>query len=215
MLNWRENIQFLQRQRPDVVLDLSDDPTVSELQHAAEQFSVSLENLLFHNLHATALSWDQVKFVFLDVDGVLTEGGMFYTESNDEFKRFDTKDGMGIKLAMKGGYQFGIISSGVNEAIIEHRAKMFGIEHVYVGTLPKLEVATEWLEKLGLTWSQCAYIGDDVNDMGMFERVGIAACPADATPAIKEQAHLVLQSLGGHGCVRELVQYLPNCHKTP
>ena len=196
-------------------MKLGDNPSLSELSAAAEKLGVPLQNLLFHNLSAKALAWNKIQFIFLDVDGVLTEGGMHYTESGDEFKRFDTKDGMGIKLAMKGGYRFGIISSGVNRSIIEHRAQMFGISHVYVGTAPKLGVAKEWLESLGLNWAHCAYIGDDVNDLEMIKHVGIAACPADATDAVKQVADLVLQSKGGHGCVRELVTYLPKAAKSP
>ena len=187
---------------------------VGELETIADEAGVSLSDLLLFDLEAKALPWGQLKFIFLDVDGVLTEGGMHYTESGDEFKRYDTKDGMAIKVAMKQGFQFGIISSGVNKAIIQHRADMFGIQHVYVGTEPKLQVAENWLQKLGIDWHETGYIGDDINDLQMFEKVAIAACPADATLPIKKAANFVLTSKGGHGCVRQFLQHHPKLSNT-
>lgn len=196
-------------QHPDLRSSFREDPTISELQSLAERSGYSLENLLQYNLRAEELPWNRISFVFLDVDGVMTEGGMFYTDDGDEFKRFDTKDGMAIKEAMKCGIKFGIISSGVNKRIIQHRADMFGIKHVYVGADPKLLVAEKWLDELNLDWSETGYIGDDINDLQMFGKAGLTACPADATNRIKARANLVLQSNGGHGCVREFMRYFP------
>ncbi|NQV54126.1 MAG: HAD hydrolase family protein [Flavobacteriales bacterium] len=207
MIYLKENIAYLKSL--DTELDLSEDPTLSELETLAEQLGIPLDVLLLRSMQHTDLPWSDIRFVFLDVDGVLTEGGMFYTESGDEFKRFDTKDGMAIKQAMQKGITFGIVSSGVNQSIIQHRAEMFGIEHVYVGTDPKLEIAAQWLDKLGLSWEQVGYIGDDINDLQMFDKSRIAACPSDATQPIKEAADFVLQSKGGHGCVREYLRCFP------
>ncbi len=203
----KENIAHLKSLDPG--LELSENPTLYELEALAERLGIGLDVLLLWNMQYTNLPWEDLRFVFLDVDGVLTEGGMFYTESGDEFKRFDTKDGMAIKHAMKKGITFGIISSGVNQSIIQHRAAMFGIEHVYVGTDPKLNVAAGWLDTLGLSWNEVGYIGDDINDLEMFGKARIAACPSDATQPIKEAAHFVLRSKGGHGCVREYLRCFP------
>lgn len=206
---FQKNIQHLRNKRPELFTNFGSDPTLGQLQFICDQCEVSLKTLLLYNLEASTLPWNNIRFVFLDVDGVLTEGGMFYTEDGDEFKRFDTKDGMAIKEAMKTGLQFGIISSGVNTAIIRHRADMFGIKHVYVGADPKLIVAEKWLQQLELEWHQCGYIGDDINDLQMFEKVGIKACPADATDRIKASADFVMEANGGHGCVREFMRYFP------
>jgi len=205
-----KNIALLKSRHPGLATLLSADPTMSQLENFCKTANVTLENLMLFDLSARELPWEDIKFVFLDVDGVLTEGGMFYTETKDEFKRFETKDGMAIKTAMKAGIRFGIISSGVNEKIIQHRADMFGIEHVYVGTKPKLEVAPMWLEELGLDWKNTGYIGDDINDLPMFNKVAIAAAPADASIPNKEAANFVLQTRGGHGCVREFIRYIPS-----
>lgn len=203
----RENIAYLTTLDPGI--HVTADPTLSELESLAERLELPLDALLLFNMVPSSLPWEQLRFIFLDVDGVLTEGGMFYTESGDEFKRFDTKDGMAIKHAMQHGIGFGIISSGVNEAIIRHRADMFGIDRVYVGTEPKLEIAERWLGEMGLDWSQIGYIGDDINDLTMFDKSMVAACPSDATVPIKKAASFVLQARGGHGCVREFVRCFP------
>ncbi|MEQ9186724.1 MAG: HAD hydrolase family protein [Cryomorphaceae bacterium] len=203
----RENISYLTSRGAGI--EVAPDPTLSELERLAEQLELPIDALLLFNMVPSSLPWEQLRFVFLDVDGVLTEGGMFYTESGDEFKRFDTKDGMAIKHAIQHGIQFGIISSGVNEAIIRRRADMFGIDRVYVGTAPKLEIAQRWLREMGLEWSQIGYIGDDINDLSMFDKSLIAACPSDATVPIKKAASFVLKAKGGHGCVREFIRCFP------
>lgn len=199
----QQNLLFLGVKKPPEQLSLL------ELQAICTQNGLDLSDLLLYNLAAAQLPWNELKFIFLDVDGVLTEGGMHYTEKGDEFKRFDTKDGMAIKVAMESGLRFGIISSGVNQSIIAHRAAMFGIEHVYVGTAPKLEIANKWLAELGLDWKETAHIGDDINDLKIFERVALSACPADAAIPVKKAASLVLTAKGGYGCVRTFLCHHP------
>lgn len=205
----RENLNHLLSAQADLGDTLSEDPTLSELELICEKTGYDLSTLFQYNMNALRLPWSDIKFIFLDVDGVLTEGGMFYTEEGAEFKRFDTKDGMAIKEAMKHGIEFGIISSGINKAIIQHRADMFGIKRVYVGAEPKLSIAEKWLMDMDLDWNQIGYIGDDINDLKMFDKVAIAACPSDASIPNKKAASFVLQSLGGHGCAREFLRYLP------
>ena len=205
----QRNIEYLMESDPEIQQIISDDPTMAEVSALAEYTGISWQNLIQFNLSALELPWTEIKFIFLDVDGMLTEGGMFYTEDGAEFKRFDTKDGMAIKTAMNHGYEFGIISSGVNKAIIQHRADMFGIKRMYVGGDSKQVVAERWLADMDLDWDQTGYIGDDINDLKMFEKVAIAACPADATNPIKAAASFVLESAGGKGCVREFARYLP------
>ena len=148
----------------------------------------------------------EIKFLALDVDGVMTDGGMFYTDSGEEIKRFDTKDGRGIIELQKSGVQVGLISSGFKSKIIDGRAKTLGINKVYVGTEPKLGILESWCGELGIDLKEVAYIGDDVNDREIINAVGFTGCPADSMPTIKEIVDVVLTRDGGHGCIREFIE---------
>jgi YrbI family 3-deoxy-D-manno-octulosonate 8-phosphate phosphatase len=146
-----------------------------------------------------------IKMLLLDIDGVLTDGGMYYTESGDEFKKFDTKDGLAIKMLTKKGFDVGFISAGKNKNLIESRAKLLGVRHCYVGFEPKLQVLDTWLKELGFAYENILYVGDDLVDLDIFNAGVLAACPSDAVKAIREKAKIILTAKGGMGCVRELV----------
>ena len=148
----------------------------------------------------------EIKFLALDVDGVMTDGGMFYTDSGEEIKRFDTKDGRGIIELQKSGVQVGLISSGFKSEIIDGRAKTLGINKVYVGTDPKLGILEGWCKELDISLNEVAYIGDDVNDREIIKAVGFTGCPADGMPTIKEIVDVVLTRDGGQGCIREFIE---------
>lgn len=152
-----------------------------------------------------------IKFLGLDVDGTLTDGGMYYTESGEEFKRFDTKDGRGIIELQKHGVQVGLLSSGFKTKIIEGRAKTLGLEKFYVGTDPKFDILKKWCQELNLDMKEIAYIGDDINDRDIINAVGFTACPADAMPSIKDIVDVVLTKNGGYGCVREFIEEHLGC----
>lgn len=147
----------------------------------------------------------KIKFLVLDVDGVMTDGGMYYTEAGDQFKKFNTKDGMAIKVALSKGYQVAFLSSGSQETIVKNRAKTLGLERVYVGSRPKLQVLIEWCRELDLSMENVAYVGDDINDLEVMDAVGFSGCPADAVEAIKQKANVILKRKGGDACVREFV----------
>ena len=152
-----------------------------------------------------------IKFLVLDVDGVLTDGGLYYSESGDEFKKFNAKDGMGIKLAMKNGIDVAFLSAGSTKNIIQNRAKTLGIDRVFVGSRPKLQVLIKWCRELELSMENVAYVGDDINDLEVMDAVGFSGCPADAVEAVKLKANVVLNRKGGDACVREFVdQHLLN-----
>jgi YrbI family 3-deoxy-D-manno-octulosonate 8-phosphate phosphatase len=146
-----------------------------------------------------------LKMLVMDCDGVLTDGGMTFTKNGDEIKRFNAKDGMGIKRLQKAGWQTGIISAGISTGLVEKRAEMLGINHVYVGKEPKIEILKSWLAKLKLSLNEVAYIGDDISDLPILEKAGFSACPADAVPEVRQKVQKVLNLPGGAGCVRELV----------
>lgn len=148
----------------------------------------------------------EIKFLGLDVDGTLTDGGMYYTESGEEFKRFDTKDGRGIIELQKQGVKVGLLSSGFKTKIIEGRAKTLSLEKFYVGTDPKINILKQWSADMGIAMKEMAYIGDDINDRDIINAVGFTACPADAMSSIKDIVDVVLTKNGGYGCVREFIE---------
>jgi 3-deoxy-D-manno-octulosonate 8-phosphate phosphatase (KDO 8-P phosphatase) len=147
----------------------------------------------------------KIRFLALDIDGVLTDGGMYYSESGDEFKKFNTKDGMGIKLIQNHGILVGFLSSGKNVNLITNRAKLLNVQYIYVGYDEKLNILEQWCVKLGISLDDVAYIGDDVNDLNVISAVGFSASPSDAVEKVKAAVDVVLQNKGGEACVREFI----------
>ena len=150
-----------------------------------------------------------IKLLVLDVDGTMTDAGVYIMEDGSQFKKFNARDGMGIKLAMEAGIEVGIISHSSVRGMVEGRAHMLGLHYCYVGDKSKVEIYKQWMRKMQLKKEEVAYIGDDVNDLEIMKMVGIAACPADAVDEIKKIANILLSKKGGEGCVREFIdQYL-------
>jgi len=149
----------------------------------------------------------KVELLVLDVDGVLTDGGLYYGPEGEALKRFDVKDGHGIVLCRDTGLPSAILTARTSRAV-EVRAKELRIPFVLQGERDKKVGLEKLLERCGLTADKLAYIGDDVNDLPVLSRVGFAAAPADARPEVKEHVHYVCESRGGHGAVRELCEVL-------
>lgn len=150
-----------------------------------------------------------IRLLVLDVDGVMTDGGMYYSENGDQYKKFNAKDGMAISYLQKAGVEVAFLSSGYTKKIIPARADTIGVKRVYVGRAPKLEILDDWRIELDIDWQNIAYLGDDINDIQVMEKVGFKACPADAVDKVKKEADIVLSRRGGDACVRELIdQYL-------
>lgn len=179
--------------------------TVAQLEHLCVELNCSLENLLLFPQFVDRSKMRKIKFLILDVDGVMTDAGMFFTESGDQFKKYNAKDGMAIMALTKADFQVGIISSGYKLEMVKARADLLKIQHVYVGRDPKMMILTDWCAKLGISLEEVAIIGDDINDLEVMQNIGFSACPADAVPRIKRQVDLVLQTNGGQGCVREFI----------
>lgn len=148
-----------------------------------------------------------VKLLALDVDGVLTDGGLYYTDSGEEMKKFNVKDGLGLKLIMQAGIVVAIITASSANAT-RHRAKRLGIPHVFVGVDNKLSVLRQLCEDLRFDLSQVAYVGDDINDLPIMGSVGCPLTVADAILANRERAIYVTQLAGGRGAVREICELL-------
>lgn len=147
-----------------------------------------------------------IRLVLTDVDGVLTDGGMYYSANGDELKRFSVYDGMGVVLLREAGIPTGIITSEITP-IVEARAKKLKIPYLRQGARfgGKREAAEEIARELGITLAEVVYIGDDVNCKELLEAVGYACCPPNARPQILAIPGIhVLQTPGGQGAFREL-----------
>jgi 3-deoxy-D-manno-octulosonate 8-phosphate phosphatase (KDO 8-P phosphatase) len=149
----------------------------------------------------------QVRMLALDVDGVLTDGGIYIFEDGTEFRRFEIKDGLGLMRLRRAGIQVAIISTSAVRSIL-HRARQLGISEVHLEAWEKLPVLLEICNRLGISLEQVAYIGDDLMDLPLLERVGLPCAPADAMDSVKAKAKLVTKHAGGHGAVRELCELL-------
>lgn len=150
---------------------------------------------------------ERVRLLLLDVDGVLTDGGLFYGEDGSEWKRFDVKDGAGIFLARRAGLEVGILT-GKTSRMVERRAGDLGMTRVLQGALDKGEGLEAILADGKYAPGDVGYVGDDVLDLPAMRRVAFAACPADAHPAVAESAHYVCERRGGHGAVREVIDLI-------
>ena len=149
-----------------------------------------------------------IRLFVTDVDGTLTDGGMYYTNSGDEFKKFNAQDGMGIYLLREKGIKTAIITKE-NTQIVERRAKKLKVDFLHQSVDDKLEMIRTLCKQLHISIEECAYIGDDVNDMEALAHAGLAACPANAVTAVKAmKGIMILESGGGNGAVRELIEYI-------
>ncbi len=152
-----------------------------------------------------------VRLLLLDVDGVLTDGGLYYTSTDEELKRFDAKDGAGLVIAKLNGLEAGVIT-GKTSTIVERRCREFGMTRVVQGAVDKVPALEALLADGAYAPAEVAYMGDDVLDLPVLRRVGFAACPADAHEAVRTRAHYVCSRPGGRGAVRELVDLWLEVH---
>lgn len=181
-------------------------PLPDEIVTIASRFSLTTDLLLKIDLETREEQRGKdIRMVIFDIDGVMTDAGMYYTENGDEFKKFNAKDGMVVRRLKQRGIHTGIISHGFLNTLITRRAERLHISHIEVSQAPKKETMLRWCSELSITPEQVCYIGDDVNDEDIMRAVGFSACPSDAVDAVKDMVHVVLQKKGGEGCVRELI----------
>lgn len=145
-----------------------------------------------------------IKMILMDVDGVMTDGGVTYEGADTELKRFDIQDGMGIALAVRAGIKVGILT-GRTSPMVERRARELSIGVVKQGFLVKVDGWREILSEQKLGPAEVAYIGDDVQDLPVLWRAGFSAAPANAVSEVKSEVDYVCQRSGGHGAVREFI----------
>jgi len=149
----------------------------------------------------------KLKLLILDVDGVLTDGKLFFDNQGNEYKSFHARDGHGIKLLRQTGVEVAVIS-GRKSNSVALRMKNLGIEHVYQGHENKQAAFNEIIEKIGITPEQAAHVGDDLLDLPIMTRVGLAIAVADANFAVKQRADWCTTLPGGHGAVREVCDFI-------
>ncbi len=151
---------------------------------------------------ARRLAW-----LLLDVDGVLTDGRLWLTADGEAMKSFDVRDGLAVQLARRSGLEVGILSAR-SSPIVARRAAELGLDEVIQGENDKLAAFEQLLARRGFEASQVAYLADDLQDLPVLLRCGLAAAPADAAREIRERVHFVTEAAGGRGAVRELVERL-------
>ncbi|WP_455243619.1 KdsC family phosphatase [Petrachloros mirabilis] len=148
-----------------------------------------------------------IRLFATDVDGVLTDAGMYYSETGDELKKFNTRDGMGIKLLQRIGIITAIVTQERTK-LVARRAEKLAIPELHQGVMEKLSLIRQMAGRHGLTLEQVAYIGDDVNDLEALKAVGFSGAPADAMPQVKSVVHYVCEKKGGEGAVREMIELI-------
>jgi 3-deoxy-D-manno-octulosonate 8-phosphate phosphatase (KDO 8-P phosphatase) len=147
----------------------------------------------------------RIKMLVLDVDGTLTDGGIYIDANGVHSKKFNIRDGMGIRQLQEMKVHVAFLTHSHMQMILDERAKMLDVRYVYSGKEPKLHVLQGWMEELSLSAEEIAYIGDDINDLEIMNQVGLSACPADAHFRVVREVDIVLQRKGGEGCVREFI----------
>jgi len=147
------------------------------------------------------------------VDGVMTDGGLYYSDSGEEFKRFNSLDGQGLKMLRASGVEVAIIT-GRTSRCVEARAKNLNISHVYQGVEHKLEAMVDLLNKLKLSRDAAAYMGDDIVDLTVMRHVGLAISVPESPQLVREHSAYVTQRSGGHGAVREACEMIMSAQGT-
>ena len=157
-----------------------------------------------HELMAIAR---EIRLVIFDIDGVLTDGTLFYGESGEIMKPFNAKDGVGFRILQDNGVTVAVITAK-HSAPLERRMKDLKVEHFYPGCHDKADAFSELKQTLEIDDAEAAYVGDDVLDLPVMEKVGLAISPADGYSMVREMAHLVTEANGGKGVVREVADFL-------
>ena len=155
----------------------------------------------------------KIKLVVFDVDGVLTDGGLFMDKDGHEYKMFHSRDGHGMKMLLNTGVEIAIIT-GRNSTVVEHRMTGLGIKYVYQGQLDKRVAFNRLLQELSLAADEVAYVGDDVVDLPVMRKVGLAVAVQDAHELTKKHAHWQTPNCGGRGAARDLCELIMEAQGT-
>lgn len=154
-----------------------------------------------------------VRMIVFDVDGVLTDGSLFYGDQGEEYKSFNSRDGHGIKMLRASGVETGIITGRTSQVVL-HRARNLGIAHIFQGAEDKLLAYRELLAAVGLEQDQIAYMGDDIVDLPVMNRCGLAITVPDAPEEVKARAQLITRAGAGRGAAREACELIMRAQGT-
>ena len=147
----------------------------------------------------------KIELLLLDVDGVLTDGSIIYSDSGEQIKKFNAKDGLGIRLLMEAGIKVGIIS-GLSSKALEHRCRKLDITLLFAGIKDKSKALDSIKSQTGIKFSNMAFVGDDLIDLPVLTKVGVAFCVADSSSDIKNYCDIICSNKGGDGAVREVCE---------
>ncbi len=162
---------------------------------------------MFEIDEAVIIRAQKIKLAIFDVDGVLTTGALFLGDDGQEYKAFNSRDGLGMKMLAANGVDTAIITGRMSR-VVEHRANDIKIRHLYQGALEKLPVYEKLITDLGLQHDEVAFVGDDIVDLPIMLRVGLSVAVADGHPLVKEHSHWITPSNGGCGAAREFCEMM-------
>lgn len=185
-----------------------DESTYYEIDEPCDWMIV--ENQLKERIKKIGIKVPEIRLFLTDCDGCLTDGGMYYSEKGDELKRFNTLDGVGLRMLREKGILTGIITGEKNE-LNYRRCKKLKLDIFEEGVQDKLAVVEELCRKYDITLQNVAYVGDDINDLALIKSVGFGCSVPNGIPEVKEAAVYVTQKAGGRGAVREVADFLINC----
>lgn len=148
-----------------------------------------------------------IRILLLDVDGVLTDGSIVYTDSGEQIKQFNSKDGLGLRLLMDAGIQVGIVTGRTSNALL-HRCRNLKLDLIFDGVQDKRTVIKDISDKTGIPPGNMAFAGDDLIDLPIMKRVGVSFCVADGTKEVQKEATFITRARGGHGAVREICEQI-------
>lgn len=148
-----------------------------------------------------------IRLALFDVDGVLTDGKIYFTSNDTEYKAFHSHDGMGMKMLLKANVEIGIITARISQ-LVKKRMDELGVKHVFQGQEDKRLAYETIKQNLNLTDAEIAYTGDDINDVGLIKRCGLGIAVANATPFVQQHADWCTERQGGNGAVREVCEFI-------
>jgi len=155
----------------------------------------------------------KIKLVIFDVDGVLTDGSLFIGDDGEEYKAFHSKDGFGMKLLQNTGVEIGIITARTSD-VVRHRMESLNIKHIYQGQLEKLPALEEMVNQIGVGFEETVYVADDVIDLPVMRKVGLAISVQDAHPLAKQHSHWQTPHAGGRGAARDVCELIMEAQNT-
>jgi 3-deoxy-D-manno-octulosonate 8-phosphate phosphatase (KDO 8-P phosphatase) len=149
--------------------------------------------------------FQQVTTFIFDIDGVLTNGSVLLLENGLQARQMNIKDGLALQMAVKNGYKVFIVSGGSSEPVI-NRLKYLGVDEIHLGLKDKLKFVEAILDNQQLSWKEVLYMGDDLPDLPVMEKAGLACCPMDAATEVKQVSKYISNVPGGFGCVRDVIE---------